>query len=90
MRKTPKEIAECGNQFEKERWLSIASVEEICGFITYTPTDSHDFQFARIALEIRIARNAEFTNRILVWLTVGIFILTAVLLVLTFMLVKHG
>ena len=83
MRKTPREIAECGNPFEIEEWLLTASAKEICGFIPHKGVGSHDFEFAKIALNIRIAKSADRTNRILIWLTVGIFIFTAVLVTMT-------
>jgi hypothetical protein len=90
MRKTPKEIADGHNQFETEAWLLSASTEEICGFFTHTSTDSHDFQFARAALDVRIAKSAERTNCILVWLTVFILILTAALVFFELCPNRHG
>ena len=96
MRKTPKEIAECHNQFEQQDWLLSATTDEICGFFTYTAAESHIFQFAKAALEIRISENAEQTAKklvtgtdrlvteteTLVKLTHRLYILTIVLIVL--------
>ena len=79
---TPEEVAKCGNQFKIESWLLSASVEDICKFLPHVSKDSHDFEFAKIALNIRITKSAERTNRILVWLTVGVFILTAFIVLL--------
>ena len=87
MRKTPKEISESGNQFEKQDWLLSATTDEICGFFTYTAAESHTFQFARAALEIRLSKDAEIHTRRIVWLTRFVAILTAVLVALTVTLV---
>lgn len=87
MRKTPKEAAESGNQFERQEWLLSATIEEIFGFFTYCPAHGHAFEFARAALFIRMSRDAEKLNRRILWLTVFVAILTAVLVGLTVVLV---
>jgi hypothetical protein len=84
MRTKPEDIAKCGNQFEIEKWLLGATPDEICSFLTHTSKDSHDFEFAKVALNIRIANSAEKTNRRLLWLTVIVAILTAAILVIEF------
>jgi hypothetical protein len=87
MRMTPKEAAECANQFVRQEWLLSASPEEICGFFTYCSVNSHAFEFARTALFIRMSRDAERLNRRILWLTVFVAILTGVLVGLTVVLV---
>ncbi|MGA2801209.1 MAG: hypothetical protein ABSE97_02385 [Verrucomicrobiota bacterium] len=87
MRKTPKEISECGNQFETQDWLLSATTDEICGFFTYSDPRNHTYQFARAALEIRLSKDAEIHTRRIVWLTRFVAILTVVLVALTGVLV---
>lgn len=87
MRKTGKEISQTANQFERQEWLLSATSREICDFFTYCPHDSHAFQFARAALDIRISKDAEILNRRIYWLTLLVAILTAALVALTVVLV---
>ena len=96
MRKTAKEISDSHNQFETQEWLLGATTDEICDFFTYNSVDSHVFQFARAALEIRLSKDAEiYTRRIvrltwfLAFLTFVLVALTVGLLILTYILTKH-
>lgn len=87
MRKTPKQISECSNQFEQMDWLADATAEEIFGYFTYLYMDSHQWKCAKFALKIRLSKDAEVQSKRLVYFTVGIFILTLALFALTVALV---
>jgi hypothetical protein len=86
-RKTPKEISESGNQFEKHDWLASASADEIFGYFAYLSMESHQWKCASFALKIRLSKDAEVQSKRMVWFTVGIFFLTAALVALTIVLV---
>lgn len=86
-RKTPKEISESGNQFEKHDWLLSANTDEIFGYFAYLYMDSHQWKCASFALKIRLSKDAEVQSKRLVYFTVGIFVLTAGLVALTVALV---
>jgi len=86
MRKTPKQIFESGNAFEKHDWL--ASLEpmkfwvlRLCG------QGVASMECAAFALKIRLSKDAEIQSKRMVYFTIGIFVLTGALVLLTVALV---
>ena len=86
-RKTPKEISDCSNHFEKHDWLASATADEIFGYFAYLHMDTHQWKCASFALQIRLSKDAEIQSKRLVYFTVGIFFLTAALVALTIVLI---
>jgi hypothetical protein len=85
MRKSGKEIAECGDLNEQKAWLIDASPREIEQFmhrIALVPNCAEE-RLSRVALDIRIAEDAEIYTRRIVRLTWALVILTAALLFYT-------
>jgi hypothetical protein len=97
---TPEQFADCANEsgldnrhdFAIKKFLRDASAKDIQRFIHQLNTVGNPpfFQFARTALDIRLAEDAEKTSRRIVRLTWGLIILTCGLLVLTWELYKDA
>jgi hypothetical protein len=87
MRKTPKQIFESGNAFEKHDWLASARADEIFGYFAYVGKESHQWECAAFALKIRLSKDAEIQSKRMVYFTIGIFVLTGALVLLTVALV---
>ena len=96
MRKTPKEISDSANQYEKHEWLATATADEVFSYFAYLHMETHQWKCAAFALKIRLSKDAEIQSKRVVWFTVGIFLLTiglfgltAALVFLTQKLVSH-
>lgn len=98
MNPTPEGFADAANNSALDQsnddkikdFLKSASPREIQRFIHQLNTLAQPtfFQFARTALDIRLAEDAEKTSRRIVWLTWGLIILTFSLLAVTVGLYK--
>ena len=86
-RKTPKEISESGDMYERHDWLATGTADEIFSYFQYLHMDTHQWKCATFALKIRLSKDAEVQSKRLVYFTVGIFILTAAIFALTVALV---
>ena len=97
MRKSPKEMANLpsgvsGAREELYAWIVTATARELQDYIheiSVTP-NSHDYQRARTALDIRLAEDAEISTRRIIRLTWVLAALTLALLVLTAALYKDA
>ena len=84
---TPQEACNLANALDGsgdqkvKAFLLAASAREIQAFIHCLDMQRRDYyrEMARAALDIRLAEDAEITTRRIVWLTVGLLILTVAL-----------
>lgn len=90
-RKSAKEVAETvHDQFARQEWLMSAPSEEICEFISYYSPETHAFQFARAALDVRLSKDADIHSRRIVHLTWVLVVLTGAILFYTVVLYQDA
>jgi len=90
MQKSPEEIANSPSAPERHQWLLDPSrkLRELLRFQTAAVRERHDAHLATHVLFVRIAEISEISTRRIIWLTWGLFGLTAGLLWATIVLLK--